>query len=335
MDWFEALTGFAESDYHTTRARLAVEGQHLVSLANGARFGIGRLRLASLHALRTEAASHPATGRLTLSNISADVRDLHRDTANRGALFQVASQFNLLEMAHPDLSPEDGVAGYQFDPTQGPACAIAAGAATIYRNYFVPVDGGIGQTATRQINASAQLRAALAARLGWPPGRPWALRNGYALSDLEALEAVGGLIGAADPAEREALKGELRIGLHQDVEVTTAGDPRQFVSQAFCSAMPVAYGGLPAEPWAPLATLVLEAAYEATLAAATLNAAHGGSRVVYLTRLGGGAFGNAPTWIDQALRAALRRYRETGLEVRLVSHGAVPAEMRALEREFG
>jgi len=30
-----------------------------------------------------------------------------------------------------------GVTRYQHDHTQGPACAIACGAATIYRNYFV------------------------------------------------------------------------------------------------------------------------------------------------------------------------------------------------------
>ena len=37
------------------------------------------------------------------------------------------------------MTPEDGVTRYKDDPTQGPACAIAAGAATIYRNYFVPI----------------------------------------------------------------------------------------------------------------------------------------------------------------------------------------------------
>ena len=40
------------------------------------------------------------------------------------------------------MTPEHGVTRYQHDRTQGPACAIAAGAATIYRNYFAPVGGG-------------------------------------------------------------------------------------------------------------------------------------------------------------------------------------------------
>ena len=67
---------------------------------------------------------------------------MHRAPENAGTLFQVASQFNLLEMVSPTVTPEDGVTRYQHDRTQGPACAISAGAATIYRNYFAPVGGG-------------------------------------------------------------------------------------------------------------------------------------------------------------------------------------------------
>ena len=47
-----------------------------------------------------------------------------------GALFQVASQFNALEMISPTVTPEEGATRYEHDRTQGPACAMAAGAAT-------------------------------------------------------------------------------------------------------------------------------------------------------------------------------------------------------------
>jgi hypothetical protein len=99
------------------------------------------LRTPVIEELRAEAASvvDDLRGRLRISNISGDVRSLHRRSAHRDALFQVASQFNLLEMVGPDVSPEDGVTRYADDHTQGPACARAAGAATVYRNYFVPV----------------------------------------------------------------------------------------------------------------------------------------------------------------------------------------------------
>lgn len=43
------------------------------------------------------------------------------------AEFQVASQFNLLEMISPRIAPEQGVGIYAGDSTQGSAGAIAAG----------------------------------------------------------------------------------------------------------------------------------------------------------------------------------------------------------------
>jgi hypothetical protein len=49
---------------------------------------------------------------------------------------------------------------------------------------------------------------------------------------------------------------------------------------------------------------VLEAAYEATLLAAVLNARRGRSNIVLLTRLGGGAFGNDDDWITTAMERA-------------------------------
>ena len=43
----------------------------------------------------------------------------------------------------------------------GAGGAIAAGAATIYRNYFVPVGDRVGQTADRQVDTLAALGAAV------------------------------------------------------------------------------------------------------------------------------------------------------------------------------
>jgi len=68
------------------------------------------------------------------------------------------------------------------------------------------------------------------------------------------------------------------------------------------------------------ARLVLEAAYEATLLAGLLNARQSGSNIVYLTELGGGAFGNDREWIHDAIRRALRLFARSPLDVRLVSY---------------
>jgi hypothetical protein len=97
---------------------------------------------------------------------------------------------------------------------------------------------------------------------------------------------------------------------------TLLRDPAQLVTQVLCSACPVAYSRNPAALWQPLAHLVLQASYEATLLVAVANAArHGGqagSKRVFLTMLGGGAFGNRPAWIVAAMATALKQCAELG-----------------------
>lgn len=323
MDWFERLTGFREAGYEETQGKLSVEGGRLRSLVNGQTFGVGEFEVVSLKTLRDRVAAGPgAAGRIKVELISGDIRELHQVPQYAGALFQVASQFNMLEMISPDATPEHGVTCYRHDRTQGPACAIAAGAATIYRNYFVPVGDAIGQTAKRQLNGLSQLGDALAQALAQPVEALWTMRNGYALCSESGLNAISGYLASRTDVETNTLTGNLGVGLHSDVEVTDAEDPsRPTVSQIFCSALPVAYSDVPAEQWKPFASLILKAAYEATLWAAVLNAQRGASNVVLLTRLGGGAFGNSDDWIDTAMRDALRAARDFDLNVKLVSYG--------------
>jgi hypothetical protein len=76
--------------------------------------------------------------------------------------------------------------------------------------------------------------------------------------------------------------------------------------------------------------LVLEAAYEATLCAAVLNARQAGNNRVYLTLLGGGAFGNQPAWIADGLQRALQHHRDQRIDVVIVSHGASNALVRQI-----
>ena len=335
MDWFEKITGFREAAYEEARAQLHVAHGRLNSRANGASYAIGELELLSLQALREKALAGTPPGRLKASMVTGDVGSMHRSPENRGALFQVASQFNLLEMTSSDVTPEQGVTRYQDDPTQGPACAIAAGAATIYRNYFVPVDGQQGQTASRQLDGLADLGAALSGATKLPVGELWTMRNGYALGHAAGLDAIARHLGTLAPNQVDDLRGKLRIGIHRDVEVTEAPGPdRPLVSQAFCSALPVGYTSVDAAHCEPFARLVLEAAYEATMWAAVLNARRGASDVVFLTLLGGGVFCNPHGWIQAAIRRALRLTAKFDLDVRLVSHGAPSNEIMAIAKDF-
>ena len=98
----------------------------------------------------------------------------------------------------------------------------------------------------------------------------------------------------------------------------------------FCSALPVAYGSGRRSSWQAFARLILEAAYEATLLAAVDRP----SNIVLLTRVGGGAFGNADEWIDDAIVRALAIVEHAGLDIRLVGHGRVHPSSQAIAERF-
>jgi len=315
MSWFTKLTGIEEESPAQVRQQLSVDGDCIVC-PGGRQIAFGRLELPKLSELRRVVADLQTESRPSiLREVVGDVRGLHADPANAGALFQVASQFNLLEMIGPSITPERGVGIYENDPTQGPACAIVCGAGTIYRNYFVDVNGQTGQSADKQIDCSADLGQ----QLGNTGGRLWKMQNGYLLPSDEGLAEVTQTIRAASEADREAFLGELRIGLQLDAEVTIDGAGHR-VSQAYCSALPVAYGRQPVDRWTDFAQLILDAAYEATLAAAVINAVRTGNRVGYLTWLGGGVFGNRNDWIMAAIERAFRKHAQHGLDVRIVSY---------------
>ena len=53
-----------------------------------------------------------------------------------------------------------------------------------------------------------------------------------------------------------------------------------------------------------------------------------------LTRVGGGVFGNADAWIDDAIVRALAIVEHAGLDVRLVSHSAVHPSFQAIASQF-
>jgi len=89
-------------------------------------------------------------------------------------------------MVAPSYTPEDGIDIYERDATQGPACAIACGAGTIYRNYFAEVNGQVGQSEDNQIDCLADLGEAL----GNIDEQLWTMRNGYALASADGLREI-------------------------------------------------------------------------------------------------------------------------------------------------
>jgi len=231
-------------------------------------------------------------------------------------------------MSHHN-TPELGVGIYGSDPTQGPACAIAAGAGTIYRNYFVPVNRQIGQSKGNQIDCLADLGN----KLGNTSNSLWEMQNGYALASLDGLKIITDQIRSAADNEIDAMRELLRIGVQWNTEVTL-NDTDHIVTQAYCSALPVAYCSHSPDKWEEFARLVLDATYEATLCAAILNMLNTGNNRVYLTLVGGGVFGNNINWITDSIRRAVRLYDDWSLDVVIVSHNRSKPEIQQLVKDL-
>jgi len=324
-DWFEELFGFSECSPEVVRANVKIQNDQMLSGANGRQFKIGTLRTPTLGELRASAKTAAAKlpGQLRVTNIIGDAGELHCIPENKGALFQVASQFNLLEMVGPEVTPEQGITGYAFDGTQGPACAIAAAPATLYRNYFAPVGNQLGQTRDHQIDCLQDIGE----HLGNENNQLWRMSNGYALDCPNGLVTINQQLGQLSEDGLDALRQKLRIGIHTGIEVTLHDAPAgQIVSQAYCSALPVGYSNSPAAEWEAFARLILDATYEATVAAAIINATQHGTNKVLLTKIGGGVFSNDLRWIYGAMERAFKKYESVGLDVFIVHFGHIDQE---------
>jgi len=348
-DWFEALFGFREESYADTRQRLKAmpdrDGFWSLQGENGVKYKAGRFTTPSLSELELEAARlggmGALSGRVTVRNVKGDVATFHSQIENRHATFQVASQFNCLEFPAPWVTPENGITKYVSDRTQGPACSVACGPATALRNYFVEVGGVSGQTCDRQV----QNLQGMLAQLG-PAGKHITVRNGYTFAADNGLMVVKGVLQDSTSLQKSCQQ-ELRIGVHEDVQVTASKwglcqqhDSDHTVTQVFGSACSVACSEGRTGLWASFARLVLLASFEATLWAGLLSALrHGGrsgSRRVFLTCLGGGVFGNPMSWISEAMQAALEKFARVNLEVFIVTYtGPIPDALEDLERRFG
>ena len=131
------------------------------------------------------------------------------------------------------------------------------------------------------------------------------MTNGYALPLASGLAEIGQRLSALDESQRDVLRQALRIGLQLDTQVTH-GQASQIVSQAYCSALPVACSRHSPQLWVSFAVLVLE----------------------------GGVFGNDRAWIFSAVGRVLRLYPATGLNVAIVSYGSLNRGVRSFLAEL-
>ena len=364
MSWFESLFGFAEETgdaaaWARTRARFHLAADGTLSCGGGGggggrAFRSGRFSSPTLGEARASARAQlpqllRARARPSLTFAHAVVDDVLAAHARAPAasLFLAASGLNCLELAHPAQTPADGVVGYAHDATQGPACALAAAPAAVARNYFhcvapvpaaaAPGAGG-GPLVLQQLDCLDELAVALGS--GDAARAPFVVRNGYVSAPRGAAGLAEANVALAGEASRAALRARVRVGVQADTEVVfasrwvRAAAPARRVTQVFASALSLGSYKEPPEvsdaDWAPLATLVLEAAYEATLwagvtalaethaAAASGGEAPPSCATVFLCGLGLGVFGNKRAWVVEAASRAVVALRREGAPLDVV-----------------
>ena len=287
MDWFEKTFGFKEN-LDNIKDNIKIDGNKLFTNTSARKFIYGTLEIPSVKELRDRLPQEK--GSINISQIMGNVATVHEQEPS--AMFQVASQFNLLEMISPEITREQGITRYIYDRTQGPACAMACPYGTLYRNYFSDVN------TLKDIEYMFNIKY-------------WEMKNGYALFEKDNLIAFNKLIDA----NREEIIEKLRVGVQWDTEVAKTGD---LVSQVYCSALPVSYHyDINTDVFEKFARVILEATYEAAFIASILNKK---SNRLFLTLIGGGAFGNDKEWILDAIQKNINKFKNYDLDLIFINY---------------
>lgn len=261
-------------------------------------FQAGHFTTPTIADLRQQLTEHPRNApprsRLSIlrgAHVLTDIGTLQA-TAPAGVLFQVASQFNCLEAPGPHIVP---VRDYLHDNTQGPRASISALPGTLLRHYRATAADG-----SRFVQRDGRCLNLLADAFDDSIA---GVKSGYLqASNIRDAEALA--VALAKNFE------QLRVGLHDDVEVVFGHDwdgpvpslkPR--IAQVFTST--IALGGYGRDDGstalASVRRSLLRAAYFGTLLGAAALRKH----TVVLTLIGGGVFGNPLSEIWEAIRWAI------------------------------
>jgi hypothetical protein len=311
---------------------------------------VGKFECLSLKELKMEHSKYTMTAdslRISFDIVATGtgVGPLHMNTDNNGAVFQVASQFNCLEMYNHYYTPNHGVGVYVKDPTQGPVCAMACPAALVYRNYLVkhlknrvkPNNTADKDVYTGQNKVQIDNLSNLGAIVGnntMPDGKYWTMKNGYAfLKSRDSLLELNGEL-AKEGKINDAMDA-LCVGVHWKTSVRPNSNPNtNKVCQVYASALPINYNNnlfirddipVPSpDEWRTFASAILKASYEATLAVAAIKLKEDNLDRIkcFITLIGGGAFENDRLWIQEALYQAINKYKYWPIDVILVHYGA-------------
>lgn len=374
-NWFEETFGFKEYSSPTkTTAMFKCEYLqrkeiYLTSLPNKRVFHVGRFETPTLAQLSMTAETEKATWRserahqyplspvkqfndygLSFTHEIGDVRTYYTPSKctttplsdsliHSTTLFQIASQFNCLEMASPDVTPSSGISQYFHDKTQGPISSLMCPGAIVYRNYLEERD------VKGQCRTQLDCLDAMASVLDNAKNKYFKMQNGYCAPIGDGVARLSKRITQTqeiaqtsdDDKNKEKEKKiitdayyALKVGIHWNTQVYA--HPNIHVAQLFCSALPLAYyEEVSKDDWEPFARLILDSLYEATLTCAVILAYERRERIkVVLTCVGGGVFGNKHEWICAAITKSLNKFRSEPIDVILLHYTSKPKEYKPL-----
>ena len=267
--------------------------------------------------------------------VQGDIRKIM--TTSDKSVIQMASQFNLLEMISPNVTPKHGITVYEQDRTQGPACAIGTYPSTYVRNYAIPVNKNgiidyksnldLGQL-VRQVDCLYDLHKLMCAKTGIK--KLWEMQNGYLFINKDNLSAIDVIIKKSTPNQYLEMINSVRIGTHWVCENSDVENKRVFNTMAICSALPIAYNDITnMDLWENFAKLILRANYIGTISTGIINSKYIDfkNKKVILTLLGGGVFGNEMEWIYDSIYYAIELFRDADISIVLNSYGKPDRDM--------
>ena len=322
---------------------------------NDKSFAVGDFSCLPLPALKEKTQKLRAynnTSKLTYQYIHGDISDIiHKITENDIVVVQAASQFNLLEMPSPEITPAKGIANYIMDNTQGPRVALSSPAGTLFRNYAVW--NGTSQINT-QINTLIDVMKELGLTLsgnydsngdGSAPAKigQYSYVNGYLYINPFSIQPAINL-----PSFQKTMDDKLRVGIQWNTP--SIHNPNIKLCQVYSSGLPLGgYLSLTDRGYMidgidgviddmnidkfikvmkneyyplikPFAIALFASTFKCTLQAGVIHALRHGkeSCTVYLTAVGGGVFGNPHEWIKEGLLIALEEFKNFSLNVKMV-----------------
>jgi len=230
-----------------------------------------------------------------------------RLTTEDSAMVQIASNFNCLEVGGRSDFPDSGnlVQNYPLDATQGPAASFGVPAACLFRTHYAFHDlatdpSSWGQTKERQIELLSSVRNFFGRCVN---GKVTLTGKETALLSEQMDETVGAI----------------RVGIHADAQVvfgranhhghlSLVPEPRPLIDQVLSAS--VNWRSLGVQPGQEQLERLTRAALRASYDGAYLAAILRKRRLLLLTLVGGGVFGNPREMILEELASAHARWAD-------------------------